>query len=493
MRRLRELLSWELGVTLCALVLCACSVDPKDHPDYKSTCKPGQHRVKYFCVPDAPDAGPDASDDDGGSAMDGAVADAAPPPERCSETGADDYCYPYSDSKSQFQPPCRPGRRTCGDDGFWGTCIGAVGPATDKTTGKAIDACDGLDNDCDGKTDEGETTSCRVGKGLQGTCDEMGVQICRDGKPECLQAVGPTSEICNGKDDDCDGKTDEGLEIACYSGSAGCTDNGNGGYDCVLQSTCAPGALRCLNGEMETSCQNDSLPGTERSTMRNTTPLDEDCDGMIDEGFSCQDGRDYPCYTGPANTRGRSPCKDGKQLCNGGHFEACMDERTPVAETCANEGEDDDCDDVKDDVPRRGMSCAEASNGMGICKQEATWQCSGGSEVCRNATPRMEACDGLMQDEDCDGKIDEGFNLLTSGDNCGACNNKCAAGFSCCNGSCVNTSTSNSHCGSCTQICATNLTCCASACVNTKSDAANCGMCGNSCLLLGCNKGKCNL
>ncbi|MEB2312867.1 MAG: VCBS repeat-containing protein [Sorangiineae bacterium] len=61
---------------------------------------------------------------------------------------------------------CKAGSQECGSDGTWATCSGAVGP-TEETCG------DALDNDCDGKIDEG----CSVDGGTDGGTDapETGV------------------------------------------------------------------------------------------------------------------------------------------------------------------------------------------------------------------------------------------------------------------------------------------------------------------------------
>jgi hypothetical protein len=72
--------------------------------------------------------------------------------------------------------------------------------------------CDGLDNDCNGKVDETFAmlgTSCEVGAGA---CKKKGVQHCASSGKSllCDATPGPAAdEICNGLDDDCDGMVDE--------------------------------------------------------------------------------------------------------------------------------------------------------------------------------------------------------------------------------------------------------------------------------------------
>jgi MYXO-CTERM domain-containing protein len=207
--------------------------------------------------------------------------------------------------------------------------------------------CDGRDNDCDGAVDEDFPSlgqACREGRG---DCENDGIVVCdADGEgTTCSVNPGdPRAEVCDDEDNDCDGQIDEGLINAC----GGCGD--------------AP--VEQCNGR------------------------DDDCDGATDEGVQNACGA---CGAVP-----RDVCDGADNDCDGrtdeGVLNACGACGQPPAEVC--DCEDNDCDNRIDEVP--GAGCPR-------CDCDLT---NGG----------VEACDGT--DNDCDGIIDEG--VLNRCGECGA-------------------------------------------------------------------------
>jgi len=111
-----------------------------------------------------------------------------------------------------------------------GVCAGSVHPCPRYEGACLLGSClppddelcdNGLDDDCDGDTDEeclctqDEERPCRHAP--FGVCAEPeGRQRCAGGEwGPCEGAVEPTPEGCDGKDDDCDGDTDEPAAEVC--------------------------------------------------------------------------------------------------------------------------------------------------------------------------------------------------------------------------------------------------------------------------------------
>ncbi len=142
----------------------------------------------------------------------------------------------------------------------------------------ATERCDGRDDDCDGQTDEigcdcvdDTVEPCGPSEGV---C-EPGTRRCVDGRwTDCEGGVGPAEELCNGLDDDCDGQTDEdyGVGLRCFAGLGACRREG---------------VMVCSEDGLGIRC--DAEPG-EPAAQEACDGLDDDCDGLVDEG--CED---RPC------------------------------------------------------------------------------------------------------------------------------------------------------------------------------------------------------
>ncbi len=110
--------------------------------------------------------------------------------------------------------------------------------------------CNTKDDDCDGLTDEGFGTGVVCSAGI-GACLRTGTIVCVSASSTACSAVAgtPTIEFCNGADDDCDGSVDEGFD---QDGDSYTTCDG----DCNdAVASIHPGAVEVFNG-VDDDCNN---------------------------------------------------------------------------------------------------------------------------------------------------------------------------------------------------------------------------------------------
>ena len=306
--------------------------------------------------------------------------------------------------------PCRQGAQRC-SGGSWGACSGSVGPAPEQCR------ADGLDEDCDGSVNESDACDCIDGvdrpcgggtfNGAPAVC-RRGTETCDEGRwSDCSGAIGPASEACDGAslDEDCDGTANEGCTC-----SDGATQPCGGGAVNAAPAVCRQGEQTCMSGSWG-ACVGAVGAGAEACTA---TMLDEDCDGMTNEGCDCTDGTMRACGGGMVNVA-PAICRQGMQSCASGMWGTCMGQVVAGTESCDAPILDEDCDGMSNE----GCDCTNGTMracGGGtvnvapaICRRGMESCASGMWGTCTGATaPTAELCSPAGVDEDCDGQTNNG-------------------------------------------------------------------------------------
>lgn len=317
----------------------------------------------------------------------------------------------------------------------------------DRTPG-AEELCDGVDEDCDGQIDDDATDAMLFWPDLDedGFGDDAGVGVLACEQPalaapsadDCDDTDAETHpgarEVCDDKDQDCDGVHDDDAVdmLTLY------LDTDLDGYGVAVSSM-----LSCtvLSGyaEVDGDCQ-PTNPTVHPGQLEWCNAIDDDCDGVPDDDPVAApqwvpdlDGDGHgsdsatpvaACVAPPQHVSVANDCDDADPTIH-----------PSMSETC--DGRDQNCSGIIDDNPLDGINSwpdvdgddfgADRTAPTKFCGAEPGWaqnrlDCNDNDQDTHpNGT---EVCNGL--DDDCNGLIDVDDNLQLTGDvNASSCMPEC--------------------------------------------------------------------
>jgi streptogramin lyase len=302
----------------------------------------------------------------------------------------------------------------------------AVNPA-------AIEVCDGIDNNCNGQTDEGgicpvltyycdsdsdgfisaiPSSQCSTFNCIPSGCINTAGNDCNDNNT----AINPgVAEVCDGIDNNCNGQVDEGVQLTFYLDS----DTDTYGDPAVTTESCTLPSGYVTNSA---DC-NDADALINPAAAETCDGIDNNCNGEIDEGvkstfYQDADSDNYgnaavstlACSAPQGYVPDSTDCNDANPNINPGKAEVCNDI-------------DDNCNSQIDEgnvCPVKAYYCDSDSDSYisaipsGQC---STFNCippgcvSEQGDDCNDANANIhpnkaETCNGI--DDNCNAQIDEG-------------------------------------------------------------------------------------
>lgn len=292
------------------------------------------------------------------------------------------------------------------------------------------EVCNGLDDNCDGRIDEGLAFSNyyvdadadgfgAASGALLRACAPVQGRVTNNGDcNDTNAAIKPgATEKCDGTDDDCDGVPDDGLAFTTYYPDS--DGDGFGATNGAPQTACAPVAGKVTN---KTDCD-DTRASVKPGAAEVCNGLDDNCAGGIDEGLTFVsyypdgDGDGFGAVSGTAQSAcspisgkvaNHTDCDDTKALVKPGAPESCN-------------GIDDNCDgQIDNGVSMQNYYVDADSDGFGAAGSMPQASCSvvpgrvTNSGDCNDGNAAVkpgasELCNG--SDDNCNGNIDDGLTF----------------------------------------------------------------------------------
>ncbi|MFT7579313.1 MAG: hypothetical protein ACI9MR_000977 [Myxococcota bacterium] len=276
-----------------------------------------------------------------------------------------------------------PGERRCAPAGLT-SCQGEAA---------SLETCDGVDEDCDGETDEDVAPSvCEVSNDF-GTCS--GMTTCLTPGANGCNAPVPAAEVCNGVDDDCNSETDEETDASCFpyacAGTAGCATS------CATQADCGQGFFCDVNDVDDDNNSAECLAQRDGGDICSDDSADFECGpGFCNGGYCCGEA-DGDCCGSVLDCQQLA----GERVCTLAALGGCVGERTdglcdPETNICR-------ANVVSDPGACAGDVCADGScgddffteptrcNGQGACVLGGDVESCSDTNVCT-----LDSCDAVQ-------------------------------------------------------------------------------------------------